>query len=61
MKTRLIAVAVGLACAASIPVAQATNGYMSHAYSPSLQGHGRVPARRPCPRTRCPSSATRRA
>lgn len=40
MKTRLIAVAVGLACAASIPVAQATNGYMSNGYSPISKGMG---------------------
>ena len=38
MKTRLIAAAVGLACAAAVPVAHATNGYMSHAYSPAAKG-----------------------
>ena len=38
MKTRLIAAAVGLACAAAVPVAHATNGYMSDAYSPASKG-----------------------
>jgi len=38
MKIKLIAIAVGLACAASVPVAQATNGYMSHGYSPISRG-----------------------
>jgi long-chain fatty acid transport protein len=38
MKIKLIAMAVGLACAASVPVAQATNGYMSHGYSPISRG-----------------------
>lgn len=30
--------ALALACSALIPVAQATNGYMSHAYSPAAKG-----------------------
>ncbi|MEA1048934.1 outer membrane protein transport protein [Lamprobacter modestohalophilus] len=30
--------ALALACSAVIPVAQATNGYMSHAYSPTAKG-----------------------
>jgi len=38
VNSKLIAVAVGLACAAAVPVAQATNGYMSHAYSPAAKG-----------------------
>ena len=38
MKSKVIAIAVGLACAAAVPVAQATNGYMSHAYSPAAKG-----------------------
>jgi long-chain fatty acid transport protein len=40
MKTRLIAAAVGLACAATVPVALATNGYMSNGYSPIAKGMG---------------------
>ncbi len=40
MKLNLIAIAVGLACATAVPVAQATNGYMSHGYSPISSGMG---------------------
>ncbi len=38
MKSKQIAIAVGLACAAVVPFAHATNGYMSHAYSPAAKG-----------------------
>jgi long-chain fatty acid transport protein len=40
MKIKLIAIAVGLACAASVPVAQATNGYFSLGFSPIALGMG---------------------
>jgi long-chain fatty acid transport protein len=38
MRTKALAIAIGIACAAAVPVAQATNGYMSHAYSPHAKG-----------------------
>jgi len=38
MKTNKLAIAVALSCCASAPVAFATNGYMSHAYSPAAKG-----------------------
>jgi len=38
VKIKRIALAVGIACAATVPVAQATNGYMSHGYSPISRG-----------------------
>jgi long-chain fatty acid transport protein len=38
MKMKSLPVAVALACATAIPAAQATNGYMSHAYSPTAKG-----------------------
>jgi long-chain fatty acid transport protein len=38
VQSKIIAVAVGLASALAVSVAQATNGYMSHAYSPTAKG-----------------------
>ena len=38
MNMRSLSVAVALACATAVPTAQATNGYMSHAYSPTAKG-----------------------
>jgi long-chain fatty acid transport protein len=38
MNARTVSVAIALACAAALPTAQATNGYMSHAYSPTAKG-----------------------
>jgi long-chain fatty acid transport protein len=38
MKARSLSLAVAVACAVAVPAAQATNGYMSHAYSPTAKG-----------------------
>lgn len=38
MKNNVLAIAVAMACCAAVPVANATNGYMSHAYSPTAKG-----------------------
>jgi long-chain fatty acid transport protein len=38
MKARSLPLAVAVACAIAVPAAQATNGYMSHAYSPTAKG-----------------------
>jgi long-chain fatty acid transport protein len=38
MKTRARATALAIACSAALPAAHATNGYMSHAYSPASKG-----------------------
>jgi long-chain fatty acid transport protein len=38
LRFRLSAIALGLGCALALPAAQATNGYMSHAYSPASKG-----------------------
>ncbi|KAA6183227.1 long-chain fatty acid transport protein [Thiohalocapsa marina] len=38
MRVKSLAAAVAIASAAVVPVAQATNGYMSHSYSPATKG-----------------------
>jgi long-chain fatty acid transport protein len=38
MKASSLSLAVAVACAVAVPAAQATNGYMSHAYSPTAKG-----------------------
>lgn len=38
MKKYTLSAAMGMACAFAVPMAQATNGYMSHAYSPAAKG-----------------------
>jgi len=38
MRINMKATALAVACSAAIPVAHATNGYMSHAYSPAAKG-----------------------
>ncbi len=38
MNVKTLSAAIAVACAAALPVAHATNGYMSHAYSPASKG-----------------------
>lgn len=38
MRASIVASAVALVCASTIPAVHATNGYMSHAYSPTAKG-----------------------
>ena len=38
MRMKPLALAVAIACATALPAAHATNGYMSHAYSPTAKG-----------------------
>ncbi len=38
MNRKILSAAVAIACATALPAAYATNGYMSHAYSPHAKG-----------------------
>ena len=38
MKIRTLAASIAVVCGATAPIAQATNGYMSHGYSPTSKG-----------------------